>query len=181
MDEITGDIFLRMHKRPIKARNSSGASLSAQKGAINQFRGIPNSRPGKGTGKGKGKMMRWRCGSLDRRWGASLYHKTHPDIMVSKEKAMCRRLIRLSLDRRISTATHILFPAKKMSRRSSRLMARRPPSPTALLTRRPVSLPRPRRWNLTPMGATTTPGGNTTLYMNGDGWANFYSCRGPSF
>ena len=68
MDEFSGDIFLMKPKRPLKSRNAPGAAASAQKGAVNQFRGYPNKSPQKGTAKGKGKMLCWRCGSPDHFW-----------------------------------------------------------------------------------------------------------------
>ena len=54
-----GEVFLLRPKRAPKARNAPGAAVTASKGAINQFRSLPNSRP-KGAGKGGGGLTTMR-------------------------------------------------------------------------------------------------------------------------
>lgn len=67
--EVTGAIFPMMHKRPVKARSSPGTDVSAQKGAADQFRQVPNSSPGKGDVEGTGgRLICWRLGSPDHFW-----------------------------------------------------------------------------------------------------------------
>lgn len=70
VSEETGEISLTKPTRLEKARNDPGAAATAQKWAIEQFRGVPNAVPRKGASKGKkGATMFRRCASPDRFWG----------------------------------------------------------------------------------------------------------------
>lgn len=79
IDDSAGKIFLTKPNRSHKARNAPGAAVSAQKGAVGQFRHIPNTVPNKGAGRGKmGQLLCWRCGRPDHTWRA--FHRPYnPD------------------------------------------------------------------------------------------------------
>ena len=85
-----GEAFLLRPKRESAALNSPGAEVNAAKGAIDQFRNIPNSHP-KGTGGGG--MLCLRCGQPGHFWGGGDF-QNHFDRSYkrrTKEKDLVKR------------------------------------------------------------------------------------------
>ena len=166
MDGRNGDIFLTKPKRPNKDRNSPGAAVSAQKGAIGQFLGTPIPPREQAPKKEKGK---WSAGDLEVPIASGRefhlpYNAARPPGNKGRGKSppinpQQHRSVHLR-SRRLSRLTKLLA-----ARKLRLLIRRRRP--------RPAIHPRHPSWDRTHMKTNTTPGMHITPCENGVGGLTF--------